>query len=146
MNRAIRLASARQKAKTTLDEIRQVHDQMVASYAALAAAYLEAEAVEGEQRIAAAAQVKATCLVEHTGLSKRASAASANLARISHDLHQSETAAAAALSARDQRKVVVDLLGDYEQRRLGCPEIFHDAELPNLMILLRRQLGAMGAP
>lgn len=141
-----RLANAREKAKKSVDEIRQVYDKMVASYAALAAAYLEAEAVEGEQRVAAATQVKATCLVEHTGLSKRAATASADLTRISRQLLQAETAAAAVQSARDQRRVVVDLLGDYEQRRLGCPEVFQDAELPKLMALVRGQLGSLGTP
>jgi hypothetical protein len=133
-----RLNTSFQEATKNVDQVRAVYDKMVFIYSSLAAAYLEAEALDGEQRIAAAAAVKATCLVQHTELSRRAATESARIAAIDQQLRSGD--GQAVQKASDRRKAVVQLLSDYEERRLGCPEIFSDKHLPELMALVNEQM------
>lgn len=138
-----RLETARDESQKNLAAARASYEVLVKAYAPLAASYLEAEAVEGEHRAAAASAIKATCLVEHTRLSRQAAAESANLARIAPQLGRRATASAAARAAPAERAAVLRLLADYEQRRLGCPEVFSDTQLPQLMVLVRDQMSRM---
>lgn len=136
-----RLNTSFQESQKSVEQVRAVYDKMVETYSSLAAAYLEAEATDGEQRLMAVSAVRATCLAQHTELSRRAAAESARIAAVDQQLRSG--VAVAVQSAAERRKAVVQLMSDYEQRRLGCPEIFTDQQLPELMEIVTKQMAGV---
>ncbi|MBY8825538.1 hypothetical protein [Sphingomonas colocasiae] len=133
-----RLQDARAKAQTETDKVNAVYTPMSRNFAKLAAAYMESEAIEEDQRLSAVTAVEASCRARRTLMSNQAVANIADLARVSRQLKNDTPRELLLTQSREIRSASADLIADHAQISLACPIIAKDQRTKRLIALLRQ--------
>lgn len=124
------LQKALDEAEKTLADMRTVYEPMAAKFADLSAILLIDEAGDESAPFVAREQIYWACLAQHTRLVYEASAMRLQLAAVSAQLGKEKL-----LDGQRQKELselqtgVSELLQDFEQRRMTCPDVREDTQM-----------------
>jgi hypothetical protein len=137
-----RLVDIRKQTATQLAALQKVYDQFVKDFQRLAVSVISEEALGDVQRQELVNEIKHQCLADDTTLSSSAATLVYQITSERQELAKKKPAAAAAKIGASASA----LLESYEQRRIACPSIASDAELSQLMKLVRSRVKQLPRP